>query len=239
MYKSLFISDTHLGSSWNNSAKLFKLLEHIEAEQLFLVGDIINTSASKEHPEVLMFITLIQKKKWNIVYVAGNNEDERGKRPKVSLSFNEDFFSKENHIYRRNETSIYLEHGHRFHSQGMLNRLLHRGVRYVNGLLYLKERKKTVTSFNGAKKRVRVHKENVYHRYLKPFAQKLLRHSFKSYISSRAKEKGCSVVICGHFHIPEDSMVGDIRYLNCGDWVKSSSYIVENQEGEFTLLKER
>jgi len=59
MHKSIFISDTHLGSLHNNSKKLFNLLENIETEQLFLVGDIINNYASKEHPDIVKFIELI------------------------------------------------------------------------------------------------------------------------------------------------------------------------------------
>jgi UDP-2,3-diacylglucosamine pyrophosphatase LpxH len=236
MYKSLFISDTHLGSSYNNREKLFKLLENIEAEQLFLVGDIINMSASKEDADVIKFITLIQNKKWKIIYISGNNEDDRVEPSAISLFFTKELFPKENYVYRSDKVSIYLEHGHYFHNEGKVNRLLRQGIVYLKWFLSETRRSRATHSVNGDFK---VQKESFYHRYIKPFAQKILLHSFKSYISIRAKEKDCSIVICGHFHTPEDTMVKGIRYLNCGDWVKNSSYVVESKEGEFFLIEEK
>jgi UDP-2,3-diacylglucosamine pyrophosphatase LpxH len=236
MYKSLFISDTHLGSLYSKSKQLFDLLENIEVEQLFLVGDIINRSASKEHPDVVRFIALIRSKKWKIVYIAGNNEDRRIEPSAVTHSFRGELLPKESYVYKSGQTTVYLEHGHSFHDNGIINHSLEQGVVYMKWFMsQLRKRKKSRGLSGGS----RVQKENFYHRYIKPFAQKILRYSFKSYMLSRAKERGCSMVICGHFHIPDDSMVGDIRYINCGDWVKNSSYVVENKEGEFVLIEEK
>ena len=232
MYKSLFLSDFHLGARWNNSQKLFQLLENIEAEQLFLVGDIVNITASKEHPEVLRFIELIQRKPWKIIYISGNHEDERGKRPPISLSLTEAFFSQDNYIYNNGQECIYLEHGHHFHQKNQFNKFLRKGLLFIRPLVFRREESRVVEENKSEST-----KEGFYYRFLKPLAQKLLRHSFKSYMYLSAKEKGCTVVVCGHFHIPEDSMIGKIRYLNCGDWVKNSSCIVENQDGEFSLLQ--
>jgi len=239
MYKSLFISDTHLGSAYNNSENLFDFLENIEAEQLFLLGDIVNGSASKEHPDVVRFMRLIQSKKWKIIYIAGNNEDDRLQSSTDSLLFTKEFFPKENYIYKNGQVSIYLEHGHRFHAEGKINRLLHQGLVYLKRFLSQMRKRKKMRSTQSSTGSSKIQKENFYHRYIKPFAQKVLRYSFKSYMSVRTREKGCSIVVCGHFHIPEDTMVKGIRYLNCGDWVKSSSYIVENEGGEFVLIEEK
>jgi len=236
MYKSLFISDTHLGSFNNNSKKLFDLLENIEAEQLFLLGDIINKSAGGEHPDIIKFITLIQNKKWEIIYISGNNEDERIKLPAVSLSFTKEFFSKKNYIYKNSNHLVYLEHGHNFHYQSKVNIVLRKGlISFRLFLSYLKKRGKD-SSLNETNN---VEKESFYHRYFKPLAQKILRHSFKLYMTTLAKENSCSTVICGHIHISEDKMVRGVRYLNCGDWVKNSTYVVENKVGEFFLIDEK
>ena len=240
MYKSLFISDTHLGSSYGNSQQLFDLLENIEVEQLFLVGDIINKSALKKHPDVVRFIELVKNKNWKIIYIAGNNEDDRLEPSAVTDSFIGELLPKESYIYKRGQNSVYLEHGHSFHDKGKGNKLLCQGVISLKWVLVqlrkMSKLKKSSSLNNGS---VGVYKESFYHRYIKPFAQKFLRHSFKEYMSTRTKEKDCSMVICGHFHIPEDSMVKGIRYLNCGDWVKNSSYVVENEDGDFLLIKEK
>jgi UDP-2,3-diacylglucosamine pyrophosphatase LpxH len=236
-YKSLFISDTHLGSTYNKSEKLFNFLEKIEVEQLFLVGDIINRSASKSHPDVIKFIELIQSREWKIIYIAGNNEDDREDSSADLLSCREELSPKESYIYKNGQTSIYLEHGHRFHDKGLINKLLRQGVVCLKWILVQLRKKRISYSSNGGS--TKVQKERFYHRYIKPTAQKLLLRSFKSYMSARTKEKGCSMVVCGHFHTPEESMIKGIRYFNCGDWVKNSSYVVEREDGEFLLIEEK
>jgi hypothetical protein len=42
--------------------------------------------------------------------------------------------------------------------------------------------------------------------------------------------------MCGHIHTPADKMIGDIHYLNSGDWVESLTAIVEHWDGRFELL---
>jgi hypothetical protein len=43
--------------------------------------------------------------------------------------------------------------------------------------------------------------------------------------------------MCGHIHTPADSMIGDIHYLNSGDWVESLTAIVEHHDGRFELVE--
>jgi hypothetical protein len=59
---------------------------------------------------------------------------------------------------------------------------------------------------------------------------------FEDQIASLARDRGCRGVICGHIHTPADKMIGDIHYLNSGDWVESLTAIVEYHDGRFELL---
>ena len=59
---------------------------------------------------------------------------------------------------------------------------------------------------------------------------------FEDQIASLARDRGCRGVICGHIHTPADKMIGDIHYLNSGDWVESMTAIVEHYDGRFELL---
>jgi UDP-2,3-diacylglucosamine pyrophosphatase LpxH len=43
-------------------------------------------------------------------------------------------------------------------------------------------------------------------------------------------------VICGHIHVPAVKQIGGFNYLNCGDWVESSTAIVEEMDGSLVLL---
>jgi hypothetical protein len=51
------------------------------------------------------------------------------------------------------------------------------------------------------------------------------------------KKHGMSGVICGHIHRPEIRTVGDVIYMNCGDWVENCTALVEDLEGNFKLIK--
>ena len=59
---------------------------------------------------------------------------------------------------------------------------------------------------------------------------------FEEKLAELAKAKGCDGIICGHIHQPAIRMIGDIEYLNSGDWVESLSALVEDHEGNWSLL---
>jgi hypothetical protein len=42
--------------------------------------------------------------------------------------------------------------------------------------------------------------------------------------------------MCGHIHTPADKMLGDIHYLNSGDWIESLTAIVEHWDGRYELI---
>jgi UDP-2,3-diacylglucosamine pyrophosphatase LpxH len=51
-----------------------------------------------------------------------------------------------------------------------------------------------------------------------------------------ARKRNCTGIICGHIHTPEDKHIGDVHYLNSGDWVESLTAIIEWESGQFQLL---
>ena len=229
MYQAIFISDIHLGSSFNKSRKIFELLECIEAKKIFLVGDIINTPSPNDHPHIIKFITLLQSKPWEIIYISGNHEEDRT-LPPISMDFNKKLFSKKRYIYKSNHHNIYLEHGHDFHQKNRFNLMMKKFIRY-----WRLKKNHIAQQIKKRDTKAKPKNKDFYYHILKPIAQKLLIHSFRYYMISSAKENLCNIVICGHFHIPEDKIIKGIRYLNCGDWVENSSFIVEDMNGEFFL----
>jgi UDP-2,3-diacylglucosamine pyrophosphatase LpxH len=44
-------------------------------------------------------------------------------------------------------------------------------------------------------------------------------------------------VICGHIHKPEVKRMGDLEYFNCGDWVENCTALVEDLDGDISLVK--
>ena len=51
-----------------------------------------------------------------------------------------------------------------------------------------------------------------------------------------AKANHCEGIICGHIHKPDIRQIGDITYMNSGDWVESLTALVEDYKGNWELL---
>ena len=80
--RSVFVSDVHLGSRDCRARELLKFLESIEADFLFLVGDIVDFWSLRRsfywpeaHNEVLRAILAMAKEGTRIIYVPGNHDD--------------------------------------------------------------------------------------------------------------------------------------------------------------------
>jgi UDP-2,3-diacylglucosamine pyrophosphatase LpxH len=56
-------------------------------------------------------------------------------------------------------------------------------------------------------------------------------------VVAAAREHKADGVICGHIHRAEKKMIGDIRYINDGDWVHSCSALVEDFDGGLRLVE--
>jgi UDP-2,3-diacylglucosamine pyrophosphatase LpxH len=59
---------------------------------------------------------------------------------------------------------------------------------------------------------------------------------FDVMLADVARTKGCQGVICGHIHRPEDRIIEGIRYLNSGDWVETMSALVEDFDGNWSIV---
>jgi len=60
---------------------------------------------------------------------------------------------------------------------------------------------------------------------------------YEEQLQKLARRKKCDGIICGHIHTPEDKQVGEIRYLNSGDWVESLTAILEHGDGRMELVR--
>ena len=60
----------------------------------------------------------------------------------------------------------------------------------------------------------------------------------EKHIVDIAGKKGCQGVICGHIHYPEKKMIGNVLYLNSGDWMESLSALTEDYNGNWDVYIE-
>jgi UDP-2,3-diacylglucosamine pyrophosphatase LpxH len=61
--------------------------------------------------------------------------------------------------------------------------------------------------------------------------------NFKVLATAYAKAKGYDGVICGHIHDPKIEMIGDMIYMNCGDWVEHCTALVEDEKGNWMIIQ--
>lgn len=52
-----------------------------------------------------------------------------------------------------------------------------------------------------------------------------------------AEAKGFDGIICGHSHTPQIKQIGELTYMNTGDWVTHCSSIIESVEGDLNLIE--
>ena len=76
-------------------------------------------------------------------------------------------------------------------------------------------------------------------RAIKARVKKAVNHvsNFEEHIARLARERGCIGVMCGHIHTAADKRIGDIHYLNSGDWVESMTAVVEHWDGRYELIE--
>ena len=60
---------------------------------------------------------------------------------------------------------------------------------------------------------------------------------FEEIVAREAQLRGVDGVVCGHIHHAEIRRIGDVLYLNDGDWVESCTALVEDASGHMEILR--
>lgn len=238
-YRSVFLSDIHLGSRHSQADALLEFFKEFECEQLFLVGDIIDGWALKrrwnwpqEHSDVIQKLLRRSRKGTKIIYVLGNHDEFVRSFLPLSLGDNMEIVNE--YTYESKEGKQYLvTHGDFFDSITMTKKWLAKfGDISYEMLLKLNKPINRFRSLIG------------YRRYwsLSNFAKQSVKKAvmfiddYEQVLVSEAKRREFDGVVCGHIHKAENRDIDTIHYLNCGDWVESCTAIVETTEGKWELL---
>ncbi|MFV0563482.1 UDP-2,3-diacylglucosamine diphosphatase [Malaciobacter mytili] len=238
-YKSIFISDVHLGTRFSKAKNLLKFLKENQSENLILVGDIIDGWAMKRkfiwpqtHSNVIQKILKKAKKGCKVTFITGNHDEFL--RPFVPLFLGDDLnISNELEYKALNGKTYYITHGDFFDSITMTKKWLAiLGDYGYDLLLYLN------ALLNFIRKKLGIKKYWSLSKYVKDNVKSSVSFitDFEKILSTHAKNKGYDGIICGHIHKAEIRKIEEIEYLNCGDWVESCTAIAETYEGEFIII---
>lgn len=237
-YRTVFISDIHLGSKGCQADKLCEFLKNLECSSLYLVGDIIDgwkiqqnrMRWKKSHTKVLRL--LLNMKNTRIVYVAGNHDEFLRSFLKFDLTF-ANIEVCNSAIYTDLLNRKYLVvHGDMFDGITRLAPWLSfLGDRAYDLLLSVN------TSYNAFRHRLGFGYWSLS-QWLKHKVKKAVNFifEFEKTITTYAAKRNFDGVICGHIHTPSISNINGTWYMNDGDWVESLSALVEHEDGTWEII---
>lgn len=236
-YKTIFISDIHLGSKACQAELLLDFLKHNDSERLYLVGDIVDGWRLKRkwfwpqsHNDVVQKILRKARKGTQVIYVPGNHDE--GLRRYIGTHFG-GIEVKQTDIYEAVDGRKFLVlHGDNFDNVMLYARwLAYMGDHAYDFVLRLN------TVFNALRRMLGMQYWSLSS-YLKLKVKDAVQFisEFEQVIVKEAEKAGAQGVICGHIHHAEIKRYGDITYMNDGDWVESCSALAEHLDGTWEII---
>jgi UDP-2,3-diacylglucosamine pyrophosphatase LpxH len=236
-YRTLFISDCHLGSNGAQADALARFLKHVEADEIYLVGDIIDMWRLKQrwywpdsHNTVLRRLLKMSHKGTRIVYVPGNHDD--ASRQFCGLVFGGIEVAMEAVHETADGRRLLVTHGDKFDLVVRHSRLLSVagsvGYEMLLGInkWYNRARRLFGLPYDSLSQAIKLRVKRACN-FISNFETALVRD---------AKEGGYDGVVCGHIHKAEQRDMDGIAYLNCGDWVESCTALAEHADGRIELI---
>jgi len=236
-YKTLVISDVHLGTKGSKAKELVKFMKQVSCDRLILNGDIIDGWQLKKYGKwkrkhtrfFNRILKMIEEFQTEVIYLRGNHDDflDQILPLKVgNLSILRDYTLKSG------KKSFYIVHGDIFDSiTTNLKWVAKLGDIGYTLLLWVNSR------YNSYRKR----KGLPYYSLSQVIKSKV--KSAVSYIDDFEKQlvelarlKNCDGIICGHIHQPAIKEIDSIKYMNSGDWVESMSALAEDENNEWHLI---
>src|SRR5208282_2072834 len=238
-YRTIWVSDVHLGTRACKAGALLDFLRHHLAETLYLVGDIVDGWNwgpswywSPAQQELVDEIVQWRRRGANVVFLPGNHDESKvglvqellGRIPCVSSL-----------IHKTGAGARMLViHGHQFDGSLNLNRLL------------------PIIGPNAYARAQRIH--DWYHRgddegddegrslsdYFRYPARKAVEFftDFRDRaVLAAARDHKADGVVCGHIHRSDHRRIGNVLYVNDGDWVQNRTAVVENPDGALEVIR--
>ena len=238
-YKSIFISDIHLGTHGCKADALCAFLKNNTSDNLFLVGDIIDGWRLKKrwyfpqsHANVIRRILTAAKRGTRVYYILGNHDEALRKY----LTYNIDIGSikvSNRYTYNAVNGKKYLViHGDFFDKIMSDNKwLMFVGDNLYDFLIALNTRLNIVRGWLGLD-------YWSLSKYLKAKTKQALNfiHKFEEHIAEYCRDKGYDGAICGHIHTAAMKEINGIEYMNDGDWVESQTALVEHEDGRWEII---
>lgn len=236
-YRSLFISDMHLGTKGAQAEALLEFLREHDAETLYLVGDVIDGWRLRSswywpqsHNDVVQKLLRKVRKGARIVYVPGNHDEFL--REFCGLTFG-GIEIAETIVHEAADGKRYLViHGDIFDMV----------IRHAKWLAFLGDWAYEIalalsTRINMVRRRL-----GFTYWSLSAWAKARVKNAvnfigrFEETLAAEARRHNVDGVICGHIHSAAMRDFDGFTYINTGDWVESCTAVVEHHDGRMKLI---
>jgi UDP-2,3-diacylglucosamine pyrophosphatase LpxH len=236
-FRSLWISDVHLGTRDAKVEYLLDFLSHTSCDYLYLVGDIIDVWKMKRgwywpqiNNELIRLVMEKARKGTRVVFVPGNHDE-------IFRDYNGAFFCG---IHVSNEAIHQNADGSRFlitHGDEFDCVVCHsKWLAYVGGEAY-DALLRCNRWFNYLRRRLGFPYWSLS-AYIKHKVKNVVQYigKYEEAVAREAVRRGVDGVICGHIHHAQIAEFNGILYGNSGDWVESCTALAEEADGRLRLI---
>jgi UDP-2,3-diacylglucosamine pyrophosphatase LpxH len=238
-YRSVWLSDLHLGTRACKASALLDFLRRHIAENLYLVGDIVDgwNQGRSWFWDVVQSEVAQEIGRWGragaqVVFLPGNHDEAQG-------GLLEGLFGrvtlKPDLIHTTAEgRRMLIMHGHQFDNSLSSSRWLSKmgSPAYSWSLKVADWYNREFLNFD----------EQPFAGYLKRPLSRMIGYLTETKIDERAMLRAVRAaradgIVCGHTHRVEQRLIGSIWYINDGDWMHHCSALVEHYDGALRLMQ--
>lgn len=237
-YRTIFISDLHIGSTQCDSKVLLDFLQHNDSDTLYLVGDIIDFwSLSKrmrwtrEHNTIIQKILRKARHGTEVIYIPGNHDENI--REYDGFVFGDITIRNEDIYTNANGLTYKVLHGDIFDNVTINHKWLAKlGGDWYDTLIWLNPYISKLRKLCG------YHSHFSLSQYTKHKVKNVVQFisNYERIVANSLEGALLDGVICGHIHHPEIKTIDGYIYMNTGDFVESCSALVEHYNGEFEII---
>lgn len=236
-YRTIWISDIHLGTRGCNADMLIDFLDHVDSETMYLVGDIIDGWRLKKrfywpaaHNDIVWRLLKRAKRGTRMIYIPGNHDEIF--RQFSGLDFGGVAIRRRAIHETADGRRLLVLHGDEFDAIT----LAHKWLAHVGDFAY--------NALMAANVWVNAVRRALHLPYwsLSKHAKARVKNAvefisnFEEVVAQAAGARGVDGVVCGHIHTAEARMIGGVAYYNDGDWVEGCTALVEHFDGRMEIL---
>ena len=236
-YRTIWISDVHLGTRGCNADLLIDFLDHVDSDTLYLVGDLIDGWRLRKrffwpaaHNDVVWRLLKRAKRGTRVIYIPGNHDEAF--RQFSGLDFGGVAIRRRAIHETADGRRLLVLHGDEFDAVTLATPwIAHLGDTGYSLLMLLNRwvnavRRRVGLPYWSLSKHAKARVKNAV-----AFISR-----FEEVVAHAAGARGVDGVVCGHIHTADQRSFGDTVYYNDGDWVESCTALVERHDGTMEIL---